>query len=155
MTVTFSFDRDASYFPLSGKLDDLFDDKFKLTIIINVEDPETVTLCVAVLWKGVAYVLLEEELSFTEAGVYIGEVTWVEPPTIAEFLQMFGEELPGETTEYSYSWIVGKKLNDEMSTDDKWDTSLLVEVAPFPWEIALPLAGIAVAITGIVIAARK
>jgi len=97
-----------------------------------------------------------QELTYAEAGVYLGEVVWAEePPTIAEFLQDLGEELPEETTEYSYSWIVGKKTNDTMTVDDKWDTSLLVEVAPFPWEVVIPITGVVVALVGLAIIARR
>ena len=153
MTVTLKFDRDRSYFPLAGKLSDKFNGRLKLVIIAEVSEPQTADIGLAILWKGTPYNMGHIVINFEEAGTYEIVASWgeVEPPTLAEFIQQFGEELPKETTEYPYSWLVGTLDGSQLTVHDKWDTSLLVEVPPFPWEIVLPVAGLAVAGLGLAI----
>jgi len=151
MTVTLKFDRDRSYFPLAGKLSDRFNGRLRFVIIAEVTEPQIADVGLAILWKGTAYNMGHAIINFEEAGTYKIVGTWgeKEPPTIAEFLQSFGEELPKETTEYPYSWLVGVLDGNRLTVHDKWDTSLLVEVSPFPWEIVIPIAGLAIAGIGL------
>jgi len=157
MAATFKFDRERSYFPLSGKLSDEFNRNFKMVIIAEVTEPQTLDVALAVRWKGRAYALGVETIRFPEAGSYEIVATWTEkPPTIAELLKAFGEEPPEKTTEYPYTWLAGWLEDSRMTVTDEWDTSLLVEIPPFPWEIVLPVAGLAIAGIGLAyVATRK
>ena len=156
MTVTLKFDKDESYFPLAGKPDDPFDDNFKLVVIADVTEPQTFNFGLVVRWKGVAYLIFEKPIDFEDAGTYKLEITWsATPPTIGDFIQAFGEDIPKKTTEYSYSWIVGEVLDSEMSVHDEWPTSLLVEITPFPWEKVILGTGVAIGAIGLGYVALK
>ena len=164
--VTAKFDRTQSYFPVEGKLDDKFNDNFKL--VVNVTN-EGVTIPanawgIGILWKGEAYIVARNDEDFeTPAELTLHYAD--EPPTIAEFLQALGEELPSETTTYSYSWFTGFFVDEEGNIDpsgeyfavtDEWNTDLLVIVEAFPWDKVLMAAGIGVAVLGsMVIVTRR
>lgn len=149
MAVRLEFDRVHTWFPLAGKPSDLFDSNFKIVTLADVTEPTTVKLGLGVLWKGVEYILASVDYTFERAAVYSIEWVWRDIPTIEEFLSIFGEKVPGETTEYSYSWIVGLVTGETMEVHDRWDTSLLVEVPRFPAEIVVPLIGAVVAGIGL------
>jgi len=157
MTVTLKFNKDESYFPLAGKPDDPFDDNFKLVVIAEVTAAQTFNLGIVVLWKGVAYLIHEEPLDFKETGTYKLPFVWASEtsPTIGDFIQTFGEDIPKETTEYSYSWMVGEVLDSMMSVHDEWPTSLLVEIVPFPWEKVILGTGVAIGALGLGYVALK
>jgi len=155
MTVTLKFDKDESYFPLAGKPDDPFDDNFKLVVIADVTVAQTFNFGLVVRWKGVAYLVYEEPIDFDEAGTYKLEISWAETPTIGDFIQAFGEDIPKETTEYSYSWIVGEVLDSQIAVHDEWPTSLLVEIVPFPWEKVILGTGVAIGALGLGYVALK
>jgi hypothetical protein len=158
MAVDANFVRAESYFPTEGRLNDEFNGNFKLVIEVTSDEPVTIpagAFGIGVLWKAKPYLLAVNDEPFeTPAKI---ELTWVEPPTIADFLTAFGEELPEETKTYSYSWITGFFVNEQWIIDpngqqfavtDKWDTELLVIVEPFPWEKVLMGAGIGAVVLG-------
>jgi hypothetical protein len=156
MTIEVEFNRELSYFPTEGRLDDKFNGDFKL--VLDVTGDASILpgkLGVGVRWKGTVYLMWTNEEMVTPP-VRI-TLRWIdEPPTIAEFLTGFGEELPKETTSYSYSWVVGFLEDDLIDIVDEWKTELLVIVPPFPWDKILIAAGVgAVALGTMAVLAKR
>ena len=153
----FKFDHTASYFPVSGKLEDKFDKNFKL--VINMSIDEATTFFLAISWKGTNYLIVKEPIDCTNypcSGTIT--VTWKEgeEPTIKELLENLEEPIPTKTTAYSYSWITGYLTNEtEGVKTDQWDAELLVEIPSIPWHIIIPVAAIGVTAAGIAIAMSK
>jgi len=153
------FDRNNSWFPTEGHLDDKFNDDFVLyTIITNVE--KTIPAggyFFGVKWKSKNIILGTNSTPITEDTA--GKWRWREIPTIADLLKLFGEELPKETTTYSYSWITGFIINENGEIDpngqyiyvtDEWKTNLLVIVEGFDWTKWLAITGIGIAGVGLI-----
>ena len=127
---TANFDSAKCHFPEKGKLGDLFNGDFKLYAEVEIEKAETLFFIIE--WKG-TYILLHEAPLSCEGYPCSGhvEITWSEPPTIAEFLGMVGEPIPEKQTEYSYAWVLGYKTGEtEFELMDTLNAKLTVEVGP-------------------------
>jgi len=144
MAMDAKFNRQLSYFPTEGRLDDEFNHDFSLVIDATGDVcllPETIG--VGIRWKGQVG-LLWTNREEVELPVRI-TLSWSEKaPTVRELLEILGEEIPTETKSYSYSWIVGFLEDGSIRITDEWKTELLVVVEPFPWDKVLAFAGIGV-----------
>ena len=156
MAMDARFNRELSYFPTEGKLDDDFNHDFRLVIDATGDVcllPEAIG--VGIRWKGQVGLIWtnREELDLPKRIT----LSWRErAPTVRELLEILGEEIPTETKSYSYSWVVGFLEDGSMSITDEWKTELLVVVEPFPWDKVLAVAGIgAVGIGALALLSRR
>ena len=78
------FDRDNSYCPASVKIDEPFNDNFKMTIIYE-SNTKKLDIPLVVYFKGTHYLLGVAEGISPGTGFYF---TWREPPTAKEFFEM-------------------------------------------------------------------
>lgn len=145
---TATFNPAKCHFPEKGKSGDLSNGDFRLYAEVEIEKPET--LYFIVKWEG-AYFLLHEASLSCDGYPCNGpvEVTWTEPPTIAEFLEMVGEPIPEKQTEYSYAWVLGYKTGEEeFELMNTMDAGLTVE-EPEPELPKTLLLGCGIAVVGL------
>jgi len=153
------FDRQDSWFPVEGQPSDPFNHNFKLAIEIYSTAPCTIparTSFVAIQWKGKLHLLAinKEPIKLP----FRTSITWHgNPPTIAQLLRYLGEEVPSETTSYSYEWVLGfiideyGRINpngDRVGIADRWPTNLLVIIKGWPVDKILAAAGLGAMVMG-------
>lgn len=160
--ITHKIIPDLTWFPTELTLDDKFDHNLKIVSeIYDTDNPNArheippYTLALGFMWKGVSYILIEnEETVVTPAN---GTFSWVNPPTVREFLEKVKEPIPNETTVYSYYWIAMVKYNEKGKPDpngrwyitDKLSAQLLVKVSPFNMQDILKYVGIGLIAIGV------
>jgi len=165
--VTAKFNRTKSYFPTEGKLTDKFNGNFRLVVDVTgaeITIPKE-SFGIGILWKGKAYIVAVNGEAFNSPAELA--MTWGEKqPTVADFLKAVGEELPKETTTYSYAWFTGffvdesnrvapRQKSVSFAVTDKWNTELLVTVPPFPWDKVLMAAGLGTVLLGVLVIASR
>jgi len=137
--IVCKFDRRKTWFPDEGRPQDKFNSNLKIVMRVFDKDkpsksgivpPRTIAL--GVLWKGKVYgmwinsqqINIPTEISL--GPMYVrGENRVV---TIKEFLELFREEVPKETTIYSYKWLALVKHEGKWYITDELEAQLLVKV---------------------------
>jgi len=148
------FDLENSYWPVSLKADDPFNDKFKITIVVgNIGEKKDIIF--AVKYRGEHYGLHIIEDVGPDSVITI---TWKDkPPTIKEFIESLGGQIT-ETTTIDLTWETGYLVSEnEFILTDAVDTQIYVEVEE-GWQKYLPYimaAGIGLVVVGAVVASKK
>jgi len=152
-----TFDPTKCYIPTQGYLTDLFDKDFKL--YADFTTPRAAKFFIGITWKGENWLLGTKPVecaSYPCSGYITMEWKEGKEMTIQEILEAFGEAIPKETTEYSYTWTGGYLTNATTGVKTtSMDSILLVEVKKFPWLYVIPAVATVAVMTGVIIAVRK
>jgi len=156
--IVCKFDRRKTWFPDEGKLQDKFNSNLKIVMkCFFKEKPskrDTVpprTIALGVLWKGKAYGLwINQQPIQIPVEISLGPL-YIENRiiTIEEFIKLFGEEVPKETTIYSYKWLALVKHNGRWYITDELDAQLLVKVGLLADNKKVLIAGLGLAGLGL------
>lgn len=145
------FDRENSYWPTTLKADDPFDDNFKLTTIVGAIS-ENKDIIVAVKYKGLHYRIGVAENIPPNTTL---EWTWVETPTMREFIEALGGEIT-ETTTIPLTWETGHLVDEtHFILTDAIDTDIFVEVPGIDIMLMAVVGGIIIGAGAIAYVALK
>jgi len=148
--VVIYFDRDNSYCPTSVKIDDPFDDNFKLTVIYE-SDTMNLDIPIVLYFKGSHYLLGTARNIPPGTGIYF---TWEEVPTAREFFEALGETIE-ESQTYSLVWETGFMVDEtHFIKTDELPVDVYVEV-PKPDILTYAVLGaVGLGVLGLVMAFR-
>ena len=145
------FDRDNSYCPASVKIDEPFNDNFKMTIIYE-SNTKKLDIPLVVYFKGTHYLLGVAEGISPGTGFYF---TWREPPTAKEFFEALGEEIK-ESTTYSLVWETGFMVDEtHFVKTDEMPIDVYVEVPKIDILTYAILGAVGIGVVGLVMGLRK
>jgi len=147
------FVAEECYFPTARKLDEPFDEKFKLVVTIR-RARYAYHAFVGVTWKGVHHALGITEKPVEAGKDYTLTMTWKTTPTTREFLEAFKEPLTKRTTTYSYTWIAGYYINGRGEIRCSLPAELTVEVPKIWMPILVGVGAVGIA-GGLAYAALK
>jgi len=144
------FDRDNSYCPTSVKIDDPFDDNFKLAVIYE-SDTMNVDIPIVLCFKGSHYLLGTARDVPPRKRIYF---VWEEVPTTREFFETFGETIE-ESQTYSLVWETGILVDDaQFIKTDELPVDVYVEVPKPDILTYAALGAIGLGVIGLVMAFR-
>ena len=149
-----TINRGSSFSPTTGKLDDLFNHKFKIAVGYDLDGAEG-KLLLMVHWKDGYYYPFMATIDTMTCASYPCNGTFtfdwatcgVDPLTIKEFIER--HETEAKHVKYDYSWAVGfEPTSGHIPILNEWQTSLEVTGMELPKKLLIGCGIATVALYG-------